>query len=142
MVQVKSGDSVRVHYTGKLPDGTEFDSSRGKEPFQFVLGKGQVIAGFDEAVIGMTPGESKTVEIPVEKAYGPHLDEMLMEVDKNQFPEEIKPEIGQKIELAQSDDQKLIVTVSAITDTTVLLDANPPLAGKDLTFELELIEVV
>ena len=142
MVQVKSGDSVRVHYTGKLPDGTEFDSSRGKEPFQFVLGKGQVIAGFDEAVIGMTPGESKTVEIPVEKAYGPHLDEMLMEVDKKQFPEEIKPEIGQKIEIAQSDDQKLIVTISAITDTTVLLEANPPRAGKDLTFELELTEIV
>ncbi len=142
MAQAKSGDSVRVHYTGTLPDGTEFDSSRGKEPFQFVIGKGQVISGLDEAVIGMTPGESKTVEIPAEKAYGPRQEEMVMEVDKNQFPDEIIPEIGQKIEITQSDNQKLIVTVAAITDTTVLLDANPPLAGNDLTFDLELIEIV
>lgn len=141
MTQAKKGDTVKVHYTGKLADGEVFDSSSGKDPLQFTIGSGQVIPGFEEAVIGMTPGDSKTTEIPVDKAYGPRNEEIVMQVPLDQFPAEIKPAVGQMLELGQQGGQPVIVTITDLSETAATLDANPPLAGKDLTFELELVEI-
>ena len=141
MAHVKSGDTVKVHYTGKLDDGTVFDTSRQREPIKFEVGRGQVVPGFDEAVVGMDVSESKTVTIPAEKAYGPHKEEMVVEVDRSQFPEELSPEVGQRLEVQTSDGNPLTVMVSAMEGSKVTLDANHPLAGKELTFEIELVEV-
>ena len=141
MAQAKNGDTVKVHYTGKLADGEIFDSSSGKDPLQFTIGTGQVIPGFEEAVVGMNPGDSKTTEIPVDKAYGPRNEEIVMQVPLDQFPAEIKPQIGQMLELGQQGGQPVIVTITSISETTATLDANPPLAGKELIFELELVEI-
>lgn len=142
MSEVKKGDAVQVHYTGRLADGTIFDTSAGREPLRVVTGKGQVIEGFDEAIIGMRIGEKKTVEIPVAKAYGPRLDEMVLEVGKDQFPPEIKPEVGQRLELQQPGGETVVVTITGISAAHVTLDANPPLAGKDLIFDVELVAIV
>ncbi|KIH78035.1 FKBP-type peptidyl-prolyl cis-trans isomerase 2 [Geoalkalibacter ferrihydriticus] len=140
MAPVKSGDTAKVHYTGTLDDGTVFDSSRERDPLEFQVGAGQLIEGFDQAVVGMTPGETKKVKIPAEKAYGPHRTEMVIDVDKKQFPEGLNPEVGQQLQTQDNQGQPLIVTVIDIEDDKVTLDANHPLAGKDLNFELELVE--
>jgi peptidylprolyl isomerase len=142
MTQAKQGDTVNVHYTGKLPDGTIFDTSRSRHPLQFTIGKGQVIAGFEQAMIGMKTGESRTTTIPVELAYGPRRDEMIVTVDRGQLPPGLNPLVGQRLELTQADDQTVLVTVTAVTDTNMTLDANHPLAGKELTFDLELVAIV
>jgi len=141
MAQIKKGDKIKVHYTGKLDDGTVFDSSKEREPLEFTVGDGKIIPGFEEAVIGMQPGESKTIKIEAEKAYGPYREELVAEVEKTKFPEDVKPEAGQQLQVKQENGQVIIVTVLGSTDTHVKLDANHPLAGKDLTFELELVEV-
>lgn len=141
MEQARAGDTVRIHYTGKLGSGEVFDSSRGRDPFEFTLGEGQVIAGFDDAVAGMAPGEEKTVSIPPEQAYGPRRDELSGEVPRAQFPPDIDPHVGQQLQM-QQNGQNFVVTVTGVTDETVRLDANHPLAGKELTFELELVEIV
>lgn len=140
MEQARSGDTVRVHYTGKLEDGTVFDSSRGREPLEFTLGTGQVIPGFDEAVTGMAPGEEKSITIPADEAYGPRRDEMVVTVDRGQFPDNIQPQPGQQLQMVQ-DGQTMVVTVRDVSDENVTLDANHPLAGKDLSFDLELVEI-
>ena len=132
------GDTVRVHYTGTLTDGTQFDSSAGREPLEFTLGSGQVIPGFDAGVTGMEPGESKTVMILAADAYGPRRPEMVLEVGHEQFPDDMVPEVGQQLQLSQPDGQAVVVTVTEVTDDGVLLDANHPLAGEDLRFELTL----
>lgn len=142
MNQAKKGDTVKVHYTGKLRDGKIFDTSEGRDPLQFTIGSGQVIPGFEDAVIGMNPGDTKTAEVPVAKAYGPRNEEVVMEVPLTQFPPDINPEIGQMLELGQPGGQQVIVTITSMTDSHAVLDANPPLAGKDLIFELELVEIV
>jgi FKBP-type peptidyl-prolyl cis-trans isomerase 2 len=142
MTQAKQGDIVNVHYTGKLTDGTVFDTSKNRHPLRFTIGKGQVIAGFEQAVAGMNTGESKTVVIPVDQAYGPRRDDMIVTMDRSTLPADLTPQIGQRLELTQTDDQTLLVTVTAVTDTTLTLDANHPLAGKDLTFDLELVGIV
>ncbi len=142
MSQASAGDTVRVHYTGTLADGTEFDSSAGREPLEFTVGGGQVIAGFDEAVTGMTPGESQTVEIPADEAYGPRRMEMMLNVSPDQFPEGMDPEVGQELQLSQPDGQAVVVRVAEVSDDGVTLDANHPLAGEDLTFEITLEEIV
>ena len=142
MAQANSGDTVRIHYTGTLSDGTVFDSSEGRGPLEFTLGVGQVIPGFDRAVEGMTPGETQTVEIPAEEAYGPLREEMMLSVSPDQFPEGMEPEIGQQLQLSQPDGQAVVVRVAEIADDAVLLDANHELAGKDLTFEIKLEEIV
>lgn len=137
-----SGDTVRVHYTGTLEDGTTFDSSEGREPLEFTLGSGQVIPGFDAGVSGMEPGQTKTIQIPAEEAYGPRRDEMTLQVSPDQFPEGMDPEVGQQLQLQQPDGQAVVVRVAEVSDVVVVLDANHPLAGEDLTFELTLDEIV
>jgi peptidylprolyl isomerase len=142
MAQAKQGDTVNVHYTGKLNDGKVFDTSRNRHPLQFTIGKGQVIAGFEQAIDGMNTGESKTVTIPMDKAYGPHRKEMIITMERSKLPADLDPKVGQRLELTQMDDQNILVTVLAITDTMLTLDANHPLSGKDLTFDIELIGII
>ncbi|KKW42055.1 MAG: Peptidyl-prolyl cis-trans isomerase [Candidatus Magasanikbacteria bacterium GW2011_GWA2_56_11] len=132
---------VRVHYTGRLDDGTVFDSSRDRDPLEFTVGSGQVIAGFDEAVAGLAVGESRTVRIPAAKAYGHRRPEMVAMVDRNRFPAGMEFAVGNKLQLP-GDAGLLIVTVTDISGETVTLDANHELAGKDLTFDVELVEIV
>ena len=141
MTEAKAGDNVKVHYTGTLEDGTQFDSSRGVEPLQFTLGSGQVIAGFDEAITGMVPGEKKNVTIPADRAYGRRNEDMVITAPRNQIPADITPEVGQQLQLAGPNNQHIVVKVTDVTDEHIQLDANPPLAGRDLTFELELLEI-
>jgi peptidylprolyl isomerase len=136
----KSGDTVRVNYRGTLSDGTEFDSSEGREPLEFVVGSGQVIPGFDSAVLGLEPGDSTTVTIPAAEAYGEHDDEGLQQFPPEAFPS--RPEVGWTLELSGPDDQRIPAVVAEVTDTFVTLDFNHPLAGQDLTFEIELVEMV
>lgn len=141
MAQCKKGDNVKVNYTGTLEDGTVFDSSEGKDPLDVKLGSGMVIPGFDAALTGMEVGEKKTVTIPYENAYGPHNAEMVMQVPIDQVPEDLSPEIGQKMEVGGAEGQLMSVEVLDITDDFIILDANPPLAGKNLIFALELVSI-
>jgi len=141
MAQVKRGDTVKVHYTGSLEDGSVFDSSVGREPLQFKVGSGQVIVGFDEAVTGMAVGEKKTVLIPCSKAYGELQEDLVMTVPLIQVPPDLKLEEGMLLEVGGANGELLRVKVLEITDDAVMLDANPPLAGKDLTFALELVGI-
>jgi peptidylprolyl isomerase len=141
MAQAKHGNTVTVHYTGKLADGTVFDSSEGNDPLQFTIGAGEIIPGFEEAVLGMNTGDSKTAEIPVEQAYGSHRPDMIVEVDRNQFPEDLQPEIGQQLQIQQPTGEMIPVVVTDVSDATVTLDANHPLAGEDLIFDIQLVDV-
>ena len=141
MAQVKKGDSVKVHYHGTLSDGTIFDSSTGREPLEFEVGSGMVIAGFDEGVTGMFIGEKRSVNIPADQAYGQLQDEMIMEFPKTQFPSDMIPEIGLQLSMSNNEGQQFPVTIIEVKEEFVVLDANHPLAGKDLTFDLELIDV-
>ncbi|MBD3292808.1 MAG: peptidylprolyl isomerase [Armatimonadia bacterium] len=141
MAQANSGDTVKVHYTGKLDDGTVFDSSREREPLEFQLDEGQIIPGFEEAVVGMEEGDETTVEIPPEKAYGPHQDDAVMEFPLDQLPDEIEPEVGMQLQLQGQNGQAFPARVVEVGDDTLTLDANHPLAGETLTFEIELVEV-
>ena len=141
MAQAKKGDQVAIHYTGKLSDGSVFDSSMDSKPLSFTLGEGQVIEGFEEAVYGMTEGEQKSVTIPPEKAYGERNEEMLVDVPRSQFPDNINPEEGQQIQIENEKNEEMLVYVSKVTDNTVTLDANAPLAGEELTFELDLVSI-
>jgi FKBP-type peptidyl-prolyl cis-trans isomerase 2 len=141
MEQAKQGDTVQVHYTGKLEDGTVFDTSRSRHPLRFTIGKGQVIEGFEQAVAGMNVGESKTATIPVEQAYGPRRDDMIVTVKRDQLPPDVNPNVGQRLEITQEDNKVILVTVVDITESTITLDANHPLAGKPLIFELELVGI-
>jgi peptidylprolyl isomerase len=141
MTQAKKGDSVKVHYTGKLDDGTVFDSSVGREPLDFTVGAGQLIAGFDEAVVGMAAGEKKTVRIAAEQAYGPHNPEMTLQVPRSDLPADIQPELGMQLEASQEGGHSMVVTVVEVSDESVTFDANHPLAGKALTFDIEVVEL-
>ena len=142
MSEAKTGDKVKVHYSGKLADGTQFDTSANQEPLEFTVGAGEVIAGFEEAVVGMNPGDTKTATINADEAYGDYDDELILEVERDQFPPEITPEVGQRLQLHQPDGEVFGAVVTAVDDQTVTLDANHPLAGQDLTFEIELVEIV
>jgi peptidylprolyl isomerase len=141
MSQAKQGNSVKVHYTGKLDDGTVFDSSVGREPLDFTVGAGQLIAGFDEAVVGMAVGEKKTVRIAAEQAYGTHNPEMTLQVPRSDLPADIQPELGMQLEASQEGGHSMVVTVVEVSDESVTFDANHPLAGKALTFEIEVVEL-
>jgi peptidylprolyl isomerase len=142
MLQAKQGDTVKVHYTGRLSDGMVFDTSLDREPLQFTMGQDQIIPGFEQAVVGMSPGESKTVEIPADQAYGPYDEEMILVVDRNQIPEHVKPEVDDELKIRRPDGETFVVTVTAISESSMTLDANHSLAGKDLIFDIQLIEIV
>jgi peptidylprolyl isomerase len=141
MAQAKNGNTVKVNYTGKLENGEVFDSSMDREPLEVTLGEGQVITGFEEALVGMSEDESKTVTIPAENAYGPYQEEMVMEVEKERFPEGAEPAVGQRYQVSQTDGQAYVVTVTGVEGSKVTLDANHPLAGKDLTFDIQLVGI-
>jgi peptidylprolyl isomerase len=140
MAEAKRGDTVRIHYTGKLDDGSVFDSSQGRDPLEFTLGAQQVIPGFEDAVLGMRAGDEKTVRIPVAQAYGERKPELLLQVGREQLPEHIEPEVGQQLQVSQGG-QVAVVTITDVSEQAVTLDANHPLAGQDLTFELELVGI-
>jgi peptidylprolyl isomerase len=142
MAQAKQGDTVKVHYTGTLDDGTMFDTSADREPLQFTIGGGQVIPGFDTAVMDMAPGEIRVSVIPADQAYGVHSEELVTDVDRERFPADMELEIGQQLQVGLTDGQQAVVMVVDLTDTVVTLDANHPLAGQNLTFEIELVEIV
>ncbi len=141
MSTVKAGDTVNVHYHGKLTDGTTFDSSEDREPLQFTVGQGQVIKGFDDALIDMKVGDKKTVNIPVEEAYGPAAPENFIEFPKTEFPADMKPEIGDQLHLSDNQGNHFPVVVHEVKEESVVLDANHPLAGKALVFDIELVSI-
>ena len=142
MSEVKTGDTVQVHYTGKLETGEQFDSSRERDPLQFTLGNGELIPGFENAVIGMKVGDEKTVRIPSNEAYGPYMEEMKMVIDRAKMPEDLELKIGLNLTLRGSDERKLNVKIVDVAENTVTMDANHPLAGKDLLFDIELVKIL
>lgn len=142
MAQIKQGDTVRVHYTGTLNDGTVFDSSVGGEPLEFTLGAGQLIPGFEKAVMGLAAGDRTTALIPSDEAYGPHSAEGLIQVPRTNIPTDIQPQIGQQLQMQTQDGRPVPVRVVAVDDTSITVDANHPLAGKDLTFDIEVVAIV
>jgi len=141
MRQVKKGDTVKVHYHGKLTDGETFDSSDGKEPLEFKVGDGDVIKGFEEGVMGMKIGDKKTIQIPAEDAYGTKNEEMMIEFPKDRFPPDMNPEVGMPLTMSNGAGQNFRVTISEVKDDSVILDANHPLAGEELIFDIELVEI-
>ena len=141
MAQAKSGDTVKVHYAGKLEDGTEFDSSAGRDPLEFTLGEGGLIPAFEQAVVGMAAGETKTLAIASEEAYGPHREEMVQQVERSQIPDSLELDRGMQLQATRAGGEAVVLTVIEFTDEMVTVDANHPLAGKDLTFEIELVSI-
>jgi FKBP-type peptidyl-prolyl cis-trans isomerase 2 len=142
MQQVKNGDKVKVHYHGRFTDGTTFDSSEGREPLEFTVGEGNVIKGFDEGVMGMSIGDKKTVSIQAGDAYGDKNEDMLVEFPKEQFPPDMNPEVGMQLNMTNGNGQVILVTIVEVKEDSVILDANHPLAGKDLVFDIELVSIV
>ncbi len=141
MAQAKTGDTVKVDFTGKLEDGQVFGSTEGKDPLEFKIGEGKIIPGIENEIQGMNEGDKKTVNVSPDKAYGPYRDELIEEVEKEKFPTDVDPEVGQAFEIPQPQGQPMIVRVTDIKDDKITLDGNHPLAGKDLVFELELLEI-
>lgn len=141
LAMAKDGNTVKVHYTGKLDDGTIFDTSVEREPLEFTIGAGQIIPGFEEAVRRMQVGQVKTVTIPADEAYGPHNEDMVLVVERDKLPENLNPVVGQRLQKQQENGNMDVVVVTEFSDTTITLDANHPLAGKALTFEIELVEM-
>ncbi len=150
MKQAEKGDKVKIRFTGKLDDGTVVDASEDcscesceceDDRLEFTIGEEEVIPGLEEAVIGMRPGETKTVRIVSDQAYGPYDEEMVMQVERSEFPEDIQPEVGQMLELTDDEGEAFVVTVAEVSDESVTLDANHPLAGQDITYDLELVEI-
>jgi peptidylprolyl isomerase len=139
--QAKNGNTVQVNYTGKLADGAVFDTSVGREPLEFTLGKGEIIPGFEKAVLGMKVGEKKTVTIPVNEAYGPRRDDLIFEIPREELRSGVTPQVGMQLQQTGGDGSVIVATITKVSDTTITLDANPPLAGKDLTFEIELVKI-
>ena len=142
MAQAKTGDTVKVHYTGKLNDGEVFDTSADREPLEFTIGENKLIPDFEEAVVGMALGESKSIQIASENAYGPHQKEMVMVIDRKEVPDGLDPQVNQRLQVQQQSGQSFVVTVTAVTEENITLDGNHPLAGKDLTFDIQLTEIV
>lgn len=142
MNTAKAGDTVRIHYTGKLEDGTRFDSSEGRDPLEFSLGGGQVIPGFDNAVEGMSVGEKKSVTIQPEEAYGPRHDQLIQDVPRDQLPDDMAPAVGMELQARNENGQVMRFAVTAVDDTSITVDGNHPLAGKPLNFDIELVAIV
>ena len=141
MSEAKSGDKVQIHYTGKLDDGTTFDTSAGRDPLEFELGSGQVIAGFDKAVQGMTEGDTKSVTLDPDEAYGQRHDQLVQEVPKNALPDDLDPKVGMALQSRSPDGQVTQLTVTQVNDDTITVDANHPLAGQALNFDIELVKI-
>ena len=141
MTEVKTGDKVKVHYTGKLEDGTQFDSSVGSDPLEFTIGAGQLIAGFDNGVVGMTIGEKKTLTIAAADAYGERNEELIVDINKTQLPPDIEPQIGLMLQSRQPDGNLINLMIIEVNESSVKVDANPPLAGETLIFDIELVEM-
>ncbi|MCH8558437.1 MAG: peptidylprolyl isomerase [Balneolia bacterium] len=142
MSQVKEGDKVKVHYTGTLNDGSVFDSSREREPLEFEIGSGSIIPGFEKAVLELAPGDSTTIEIPSAEAYGEVREDMIITVEREKLPADIDPEVGMQLQLQQPDGGAMPVVISDLNESHITIDANHPLAGRDLKFEIELVEIV
>ena len=142
MQTVKNGDTVRVHYHGRLTNGNTFDSSEGREPLEFQVGAGMVIKGFDNGVLEMKVGDKKTVQIPVDQAYGPKNEELIMDFPKANIPADLNPEVGMDLQMSNPQGQVFPVKVAAISSEFITLDANHPLAGEPLVFDIELVEIV
>jgi len=141
MAQANEGDTVHIHYTGRLDDGTVFDSSEDRDPLSFTLGEGQVIPGFEEAVEGMEEGDSKTATIPADDAYGERREDLVLTVLRDRLPEDLEPEVGQPLQMRSGDGETFQVVITEVDDDSVEVDANHPLAGRDLTFDIELVEI-
>ena len=141
MSQAKSGDTVQIHYTGTLDDGTQFDSSQGREPLEFEVGSGQVIPGFDKAVEGMAVGDNKSVRIEADEAYGPRHEQLVQEVDRSVLPDDLNPQTGMALQSSSPDGQVTQFLVTDVTDDTITVDANHPLAGQALSFDIELVDI-
>jgi FKBP-type peptidyl-prolyl cis-trans isomerase 2 len=139
---VQSGDTIKIHYHGRLSDGTTFDSSAGRDPLEFTVGSGSVIKGFDDGVQGMVVGDKKTIEIPFVHAYGPEDPSMIVEFPVDRLPEDLKPEVGMQLNMNNAEGHQFPVVITEINDQHIILNANHPLAGKDLIFDLELVEIV
>ncbi|MFC1671195.1 peptidylprolyl isomerase [Spirochaetota bacterium] len=142
MTKAENGKKVKVHYTGTLSDGTVFDSSVDSDPLEFTLGKGEVINGFEQGVLGMEINEKKTINISAQEAYGERNDTLIVNVPKNEVPDNITPEVGQQLVLQNEQGQKINVVITKVDEEGISIDANHPLAGMDLNFELELLEVI
>lgn len=142
MTQAKIGDTVRVHYTGKLEEGVAFDSSMGADPLEIKLGSGRFIPGFEDAIVGMSPGETKTIKIPPEKAYGLYREDRVIKMDRKELPEDIVPQEGMVLEICASNGTIVPVQITEVTESAVTLDANHPLVEQTLTFEIQLVEIV
>lgn len=141
MKQAKEGDRVKIHYTGRLEDGTVFDSSEGRPPLDFKIGEKKLMPGIENGVVGMEIDSELTVEIPYKEAFGERRDELIVEVERSNFPEDLNPEVGQQLQLKQSDGNAIIMTVLDLKKDTVTLDGNHPLAGENLIFDLKLVEI-
>ncbi len=138
---IENGQKVKIHYTGTLDDGNQFDSSVGRDPLEFEMGAGMVIPGFEKGVVDMEVGEKKTIHIPAAEAYGEKRDEMVMEFERSQLPEGLEPEVGMGLQMQGPQGQAIPVQITAVAEETITIDANHPLAGQNLNFELELVEV-
>lgn len=141
MSKAKDGDTVKVHYTGKLDNGEVFDTSKEREPFEFKIGGQAVIPGFEKGVVGMGVGDTKTIEISPEDAYGEKKEELVVEVQKSELPEDITPSVGQRLQIKQQDGNPIVVTITDMNEDNITLDANHPLAGYTLFFDVELVEI-
>ena len=142
MQTVKKGDTIRVHYTGKLTSGELFDTSEGRDPLEFQVGSGHVIRGFDDGVLDMEVGDKRTVQIPVDQAYGPRNEELIMDFPTDRLPEDLKPEVGMQLQLNNEQGQTFPVVVRSVSEASITLDGNHPLAGEELIFDIELVEIV
>jgi len=141
MARAKTGDTVKVHYTGKLDDGTVFYTSIGRKPVEFTIGGELIIPALEQAVVGMSLGESRTAKIPADDAYGPHREDLVRTIERSNFPEKLEPEVGQRLNLSDTKGREIMVTVTDFTESSVTLDANHPLAGEDLVFDIQLVEI-
>lgn len=142
MTQARHGDTVKVHYTGKLEDGSIFDTSADRGPLEFTIGDNDVIPGFEESVVGMEIGQSITTHVPVDKGYGPRREEMILEITRDRLPDDMEPAVGESLYVRLQDGQTLPVKIAEVVGDTVMLDANHPLAGQPLVFDIELVEIV
>ncbi len=142
MAQAKAGDTVRVHYEGQLSDGTIFDSSLEREPIEFILGQDTVIPGFEQAVIGMEVGESKDVSIPPEEGFGDYSEDLVVNIEKTILPPDINPELGMQLEVSSEEETPRVFTIADIAEDSITLDGNHPLAGAEIAFKIELLEIL